>query len=721
MTTTTTTTTMALPRLLGRTAPEWLLSLPTITLLLLILIIGTGEMIHGQLLKFGESLFRDPAGQVQYFMLRADPVLPDCNAQVDINAEVARLQGEATADPGGAADDVDALFGRQALDPAQLRKAVESTAALCQSKHALYEQVVKHITPGLRVYRAMETSFFGLFRFGSENRPLLLLLLLTVTSIATTLGAHHICLRPPKFERDFRVQSIAMALASALLLHSAIRYFQISTATGVRVEEPWLYYLWILLFGALLLISTWRMYRPDPQHAKAGKGTWGHALQSTPIVASMGLIAGVYFLLHDHPSGLAIYVSKLMDIPNLPLQLALYIWAGMLLKQSRLVDLFMNILRPWKFSPETLTYLILLAAALPTAYSGASGVFVIAAGAIIYHEVRAVGGSSQYALAATAMSGSLGVVLRPSLLVVGITMLNKEVTSDQLFHWGGYVFLLTSTMFFIVSQLRRTQRVNIASPRIAIPEMLRQILPILPHVAVVFGVVSFYAMALDTPLNEISAPIIIPVIMIIVLVVDKILGARDRATPSHQPSYAAHRQRGVEASIRAATTETVSHIGAYIGLMMLSQAIGGVVERSEIIELAPHQFSSVWTAMAFLMVAKVILGTVMEPIGAIFLVSGTLAPIAYHNGIHPVHFWMMVLVAFELGYLLPPVALNQLLTRQVVGESEIDASDHQVEHASFMRRYERWILPVLVMSVSLVIVAFGPLAVQQFEWLGFLR
>jgi len=78
-------------------------------------------------------------------------------------------------------------------------------------------------------------------------------------------------------------------------------------------------------------------------------------------------------------------------------------------------------------------------------------------------------------------------------------------------------------------------------------------------------------------------------------------------------------------------------------------------------------------------------------------------------------------VAFELGYLLPPVALNQLLTRQVVGESEIDASDHQVEHASFMRRYERWILPVLVMSVSLVIVAFGPLAVQQFEWLGFLR
>jgi len=87
---------------------------------------------------------------------------------------------------------------------------------------------------------------------------------------------------------------------------------------------------------------------------------------------------------------------------------------------------------------------------------------------------------------------------------------------------------------------------------------------------------------------------------------------------------------------------------------------------------------------------------------------------AYANGIEPVHFWMMVLVAFELGYLLPPVALNQLLTRQVVGEAEIDRADHEVEGLSFYRRYERWILPSLVMSISLGMVAFVPLMVQRF-------
>ena len=110
----------------------------------------------------------------------------------------------------------------------------------------------------------------------------------------------------------------------------------------------------------------------------------------------------------------------------LPLQLALFIWGGMLFKQSRMVDVFMNLLRPWKLSPVALTFFVLLAAAIPTAYTGGSGAFVMAAGAIIYHEIRAVGGSSQYALGASAMSGSLGVVLSPSLLVLAIVAVNKD-------------------------------------------------------------------------------------------------------------------------------------------------------------------------------------------------------------------------------------------------------------------------------------------------------
>ena len=45
----------------GRTPSEWLSSLPIFSLLLLTLIIGTGEMVHGQLLRLGERMFGDPS------------------------------------------------------------------------------------------------------------------------------------------------------------------------------------------------------------------------------------------------------------------------------------------------------------------------------------------------------------------------------------------------------------------------------------------------------------------------------------------------------------------------------------------------------------------------------------------------------------------------------------------------------------------------------------
>jgi len=45
------------PLFLNRSFAEWFLSLPVFTLLILTLVIGTGEMFHGQLLRMGEKNF----------------------------------------------------------------------------------------------------------------------------------------------------------------------------------------------------------------------------------------------------------------------------------------------------------------------------------------------------------------------------------------------------------------------------------------------------------------------------------------------------------------------------------------------------------------------------------------------------------------------------------------------------------------------------------------
>lgn len=704
--------------LFGRKPSEWLIGLPTIALLLLVLVIGTGEMLHGQLLRMGESMFGDKPNGVQYFMLRADLEKPTCDANLNVDAEVARQMQATGAGSGGSGDLLDELFAPAQVDPVARRQAISVALEQCRERHAVYGKAIAHMTPAVIAYRTVETSFFGLFQFGTENRPLILLLLMGVTIVATTLGYHHISLVAPRFPRDFKVQAWTMLAASSLSMWSAIRYYEISVASGVAVEDPHIHFAWMALFGSLMLVSAWqtiRPHRPNDAH-HLGEGSWLNALKCVPLAGLMTLSAANYFFGANHPSGLAIYTNALMEFPSLPLQLALFIWCGMLFKQSRMVDVFMNLLRPWKLSPEALTFFVLLAAAIPTAYTGGSGAFVMAAGAIIYHEIRAVGGSSQYALGATAMSGSMGVVLSPSLLVIAIVAVNKEVTSDELFHWGLYVFALTAALFFIASQMRRERlTIDIAPVSKALPATLSQLPNVLPYVAVVAVVSAFYATVLDSPLNEITAPIIMPVMMILIVVFDKLLQARGFGPQSTQLAFAMHREKGIESSLRVSTMETVEHLGGYLFLILLSQAAGGVIERSGIIHYAPDVFDSAWTAMAFMAAALVFLGMFMEPLGAIFLVSGTLAPLAYKSGIDPVHFWMMVLVAFELGYLMPPVALNQLLARQAVGDALIEASDDEASHQrSFYRRYERWILPCAVMTVGLILVSFGPLAVKEF-------
>jgi hypothetical protein len=57
----------------------------------------------------------------------------------------------------------------------------------------------------------------------------------------------------------------------------------------------------------------------------------------------------------------------------------------------------------------------------------------------------------------------------------------------------------------------------------------------------------------------------------------------------------------------------------------------------------------------------------------------------------------------------------------VIGEAEVIEADREVKHLGFYRRYERWVLPLIVMSIGLAIVSFGPLAVIDFPQLAFLK
>ena len=739
---------------------EWISTFIILILLLLTLLIGTGEMIHGQLLRMGERLYGEPTTGMQYSFLRAEPAKPECNRNPNVDALV-QTQMQANA-----ADEFADFFGT--ASESDVRASILAGVQQCEEKYQFYDKAVQHMDahPSIRAYRSFETGFFGIFKFGTENRAILLIFMVVLAAISATLKIHHIGLRGPSTKIDYRIYSLAMTFGNGLLAYSSLSQFNSVKNSGVPMttETLLIYWMWMILFTVLTLISIWQLLSP-PKDAKEG-GSVGFAFLSIPLYAYMAIITGVAFIFFmDYPMGQGIYLGQLVEFSSIFLNLALFIWAGMLLKQTRVVDLFLNILRPWNLAPETLTWLILIAAALPTAYTGASGIFVIAAGAIIYKEVWNAGGRRQFALAATAMSGSLGVVLRPCLLIVVVASLNKEVTTDLLYQYGVYVFLLTSTLFLVIALFFAEHKFRIAAPKVAAPKSARAFLAVVPYIVIFALIWMFYKYLLSTDLNEFTAPVMMPVILLMIVLFDKLrhqpaplppvghwdesltANYQSNAEPALAGAQVAHaeyreglqgtsndtgqavnhgvaqsssmdalRQVGFWKSMHISTSETVGHIGALVILMALSVSVGGLLERTEVMSYFPTDISSIFLVITLIVGLMIFVGMIMDPFGAVILISATVAPVAYQYGIHPVHFWMITLIGFELGYVTPPVALNHLLARQSIGDAEVNEADAEVRHLSFYYRYERWILPLIILFPAMLIIAYVPYFFKLFGW-----
>lgn len=245
---------------------EWISTYVILIMLLLTLIIGTGEMIHGQMLRMGERLYGDPASGMQYSFLRAEPQKPDCERHPNIDAQV-QQQMQANKH-----DEFADFFG--AASESDVRASLLAAQQLCEEKYQFYDKAMKHIEshPSLRAYRTMETTFFGIFKFGTENRTIFLLIMVFFAAITASLKIHHIGLRSPKTRVDFRVYSVAMVLGNALLTASTVSQYRSLINSGVTLTTETLViaWLWMGLFGILTLISVY----PTLQNSKNGIAGW---------------------------------------------------------------------------------------------------------------------------------------------------------------------------------------------------------------------------------------------------------------------------------------------------------------------------------------------------------------------------------------------------------------------------------------------------------------
>ena len=146
---------------------EWISTFVILMLLLLTLIIGTGEMIHGKLLRVGVSLKKKKKIGMQYSFLRAEPTTPTCDRHPDVDAQVQK-QMKANAN-----DEFADIFGT--TSEADVRASVLAGQQQCEERYQFYVKAMQYMDEHstIRAYRTLETSFFGVFKFGTENRVII--------------------------------------------------------------------------------------------------------------------------------------------------------------------------------------------------------------------------------------------------------------------------------------------------------------------------------------------------------------------------------------------------------------------------------------------------------------------------------------------------------------------------------------------------------------------
>ena len=371
---------------------------------------------------------------------------------------------------------------------------------------------------------------------------------------------------------------------------------------------------------------------------------------------------------------IAIEILGIAEMPFLS-AIPLFTFAGYLLSESmaprRLVRLT-NAVLGWM--PGGLALVALSACAFFTAFTGASGVTIIALGAILYPALQQDGYADDFNLGLVTSAGSLGLLFAPSLPLILYGVI-AEVPIDGLFRAGILPGLLMLVMLsgwsFWVNRHNRKPPGSFSLREVG--AALRESMWELPLPVVVLGGIysGFFAV------SEAAAVTALYVLVVEVLILQEV------------------KPRDLPAIMR----ESMLLVGGILIILGVSLAStnymidAGVPQKllGVVAELVTSPASFLFLLLIFLL----ILGAILDIFSAIVLVVPLILPIAAQYGIDQFHLAIVFLAAMQLGYLTPPVGLNLF-----IASYRFDQPIMKVYSATF---------PFLViLLLSVIVIAYWP-------------
>ncbi len=368
------------------------------------------------------------------------------------------------------------------------------------------------------------------------------------------------------------------------------------------------------------------------------------AILRTPLFVVIALSAMIGFYSQEvNLSVISIEVYRLAEMPIL-IAIPLFTFAGYLLGESkastRLVNLT-NSLMGWM--PGGLAIVTIFACALFTAFTGASGITIVALGGLLYPALKQAGYLENFNLGLLTSSGSLGLLFAPSLplILYGVVAqqmdLDQPVSISDLFLAGIFPGLLMLLMLVLYSMLQprdRSQREPF-NLRAAIDAMLAAKWEIPLPFLVLGGIYSGYF-----AVSEAAAVTAVYVLIVEVLII-----------------------RDIKASeLPGIMRDAMVLVGGIMIIIGVSLASTNYLIDAEVptrmFEFIQSHIDEKLTFLILLNLFLLVLGMMLDIFSAIVIIVPIILPIAVGYGIHPVHLGIIFLANMQLGYFTPPVGMN---------------------------------------------------------------
>ncbi|MBI3571568.1 MAG: TRAP transporter large permease subunit [Gammaproteobacteria bacterium] len=402
------------------------------------------------------------------------------------------------------------------------------------------------------------------------------------------------------------------------------------------------------------------------------------------LIATLGVplfvVLGAGSLIATHaadldPAVLLIEMLRLTSSPNL-MAIPLFTLAGVTLARGgaprRLVKLF-NAAFGWM--PGGLAIAALLSCAFFTAFSGASGVTILALGGLLYPMLVGENYTKRFSLGLLTASGSLGLLFPPSLAVLLYGII-AGVSIEQLFTAGivpGSILLAMLGVYAMVISRRIGIPRHPFSFLVFLAAVRRGLWDILLPVGIVAGLLGGYVTVTEAASCSAAYALFLEGVI--------------------------HRRLNTSTLYYEVFRETCVLVGSLLIILGIALGLTNLMIDAQIPMMALSILEQdVQTPLQFLLLLNVfllIIGCIMDIFSATMVIVPLILPLAQRFGVDPVHLGIIFLANLEIGYLTPPVGINLFLASQRFREPMVNLF--------------RAALPfLLIMLIWLVMVTYLP-------------